>query len=111
MRNLFKDHPASVGESYFEHMGSAFGFAARLLGAAFACFVHGLFPFLFTSTGSRTVKQLHQEMVAGRHAHQCREAEAGQPGSSTRQVIERSPSRSMPGVSLSSPRDTSSAMS
>ena len=66
MRHLFSDHPASVGESYFEHMGVAFGFAVRLLAAAFACFVHGLLPFLFTKSGSSAVKRLHQEMIAGR---------------------------------------------
>ena len=76
MQSLFKDHPASVGESYFEHMGAAFGFAVRLLGAACACFVHGLFPFLFTRTGSTTVKRLHDGMIAARHAR-SKAAEAG----------------------------------
>jgi hypothetical protein len=66
MQHLFKDHPASVGETYFEHMGVAFSFAARLLAAAFACFVHGLLPFLFTKTGSGAVKRLHDEMITGR---------------------------------------------
>jgi uncharacterized protein DUF6356 len=73
MQHLFKDHPASVGESYFEHMSSAFGFAAHLLGASFACFVHGLFPFLFTSTGSAMVKDLHQRMITARHRHEATE--------------------------------------
>jgi len=68
MPHLFKDHPASVGESYFEHMGVAFGFAARLLAAALACFVHGLLPFLFSKTGSSAVKRLHHEMITGRSA-------------------------------------------
>ena len=66
MQHLFKDHPASVGESYFEHMAVAFGFGARLLAAALACFVHGLLPFLFTRTGSSAVKRLHEEMTLGR---------------------------------------------
>jgi len=33
MQKLFRDHPATVGETYFEHMGTAFTFAGRLLGA------------------------------------------------------------------------------
>src|SRR5262245_61535517 len=69
MPNLFKAHPASVGETYVEHMGSAFRFAVRLLGASLACFVHGLLPFQFTSTGSRTIKQLHQQMIEHRRRH------------------------------------------
>ena len=82
MRNLFKEHPASVGEGYFEHMRSAFGFGARLLGGAFACFVHGLFPFLFTSTGSRTVNQLHQMLTGRRARPNPTEPELEQPASS-----------------------------
>ena len=66
MQNWFKDHPASVGESYVQHMGSAFGFAARLFGAAVACLLHGVFPFLFTRTGSTAVKRLHEDMTAAR---------------------------------------------
>lgn len=68
MHKLFKNHPATVGETYFEHMGTAFTFAARLFGASIACFVHGLFPFLFTSTGSATVKRLYHGMIVARPA-------------------------------------------
>jgi hypothetical protein len=68
MRNPFTEHPESVGESYVEHMGVAFGFALRLFGAALACFVHGLLPFLFTRTGSTTVTRLHEQMVTARRA-------------------------------------------
>ena len=66
MQNWFKDHPASVGESYLQHMGSAFGFSARLFTAAFACSLHGVFPFLFTRTGSTAVKRLHEDMTSAR---------------------------------------------
>ncbi len=30
MQHLFTEHPESVGESYTEHMGTAFGFGARM---------------------------------------------------------------------------------
>jgi hypothetical protein len=66
MRKLFTEHPASVGETYFAHMFSAFGFGARLISAGLACIVHGLFPFCFTRTGSSTVKKLHHEMIQAR---------------------------------------------
>jgi len=77
MPHLFKDHPASVGESYLEHMGVAFAFGARLLAAAVACFVHGLLPFLFTKTGSNAVKRLHREMIVGRSAQHRSEGNDG----------------------------------
>ena len=56
---LFLDHPESVGESYFEHMRFAFGFGLTLLGAAMAALIHGLLPFAFETTASRTIKRLH----------------------------------------------------
>tara|TARA_R110002020_G_scaffold266483_29_gene481439 strand:+ start:3635 stop:3880 length:246 start_codon:yes stop_codon:yes gene_type:complete len=66
MRRLFTEHPDSVGESYFEHMGVAFSFGFKMLGAGCACLLHGFFPFMFTTTGSRTVTELHDRMVANR---------------------------------------------
>ncbi len=65
----FSEHPASVGETYAQHMGSAFGFGARMLVGGLACLVHGLMPFLFTSTGSRTIALLHDRMIAHRKKH------------------------------------------
>ena len=62
----FTEHPASVGETYGEHMGSAWGFAARMAAGAVACFIHGLLPFLFTRTGSGIINELHGRMVLNR---------------------------------------------
>ena len=63
---LFTDHPASVGETYLEHMASASSFSVRLFFAAFACAVHALLPFLFEKTGSRMITDLHGRMVLHR---------------------------------------------
>jgi hypothetical protein len=63
----FNQHPAAVGETYLEHMGTAFGFSGRMLLGGLACFVHGLLPFLFTRTGSGTIALLHERMVTARH--------------------------------------------
>jgi hypothetical protein len=62
LERLFFSHPASVGEGYFQHQRHAFGFAARLFTAAVASFVHGLVPALFLTTGSDTVRHLHDRM-------------------------------------------------
>jgi hypothetical protein len=64
----FTEHPASVGESYFEHLAHATGFAMRMIGGGVACFVHALLPFLFIKTGSNTIRCLHDRMVT----HRCR---------------------------------------
>jgi uncharacterized integral membrane protein (TIGR00698 family) len=71
----FTAHPATVGESYFGHLCSAWGFAFSMLVGAGACLVHGLFPFLFVRTGSTTITSLHERMVTARH----REAKAHVP--------------------------------
>ncbi|MBI3675861.1 MAG: hypothetical protein HY243_04515 [Proteobacteria bacterium] len=64
--HLFAEHPRSVGETYFQHMASAFSFGSRMMVAGCACLMHGLFPFLFVKTGSSTVRHLHDEMITHR---------------------------------------------
>ena len=53
---MFTRHPASVGETYGEHMLVASSFGLKLLLAALACFVHALLPFLFERTGSTAMR-------------------------------------------------------
>ena len=62
MKNLFKDHPSKVNETYFEHMKCAFKFFYTLLGLSIAALVHAVFPFLFEHTASRGVKKLNDCM-------------------------------------------------
>jgi hypothetical protein len=62
----FTEHPTAVGESYVEHMGVAFGFGMQMVVAGMACLLHGVFPFLFTRTGSKTIERLHDRMVRSR---------------------------------------------
>jgi len=66
LSELFTRHPASVGETYTEHMHVAAGFGLRLLLASMACFVHALLPFLFERTGSTAIQALHGSMVMSR---------------------------------------------
>lgn len=62
----FLEHPRSVGESYWEHQRAAFSFGAAMFRGSLACFVHGLVPSLFLSTGSSMVRRLHDRMVVNR---------------------------------------------
>lgn len=66
LKSLFTDHPASVGESYFEHMVVATGFSLRLLAGGLACLVHAVLPFLFVKTGSALIGEMHEQMVTHR---------------------------------------------
>ena len=70
LRSLFTAHPTSVDETYTEHMGMAFGFFLRMFLGSLACLVHAVLPFLFLKTGSDTIAELHERMVAHRQRHQ-----------------------------------------
>ena len=59
MRNPFSSHPRDVGESYLEHGLFACRYGAKMTAGGIAAFIHGLFPFLFQSTGSRITRELN----------------------------------------------------
>jgi len=58
----FVVHPAAVGETYGQHLRFAAGFGGSMVGSGLACLVHALLPFLFQTTGSWTVRRLHQRL-------------------------------------------------
>jgi hypothetical protein len=67
LMRLFTEHPESVGETYFEHVGVAFSFSMKMLFGAMVCLVHAVLPFLFVKTGSELITELHDRMVANRN--------------------------------------------
>ena len=67
----FTQHPASVNETYLEHMAVAGSFGWRMLTASLACFAHALVPFAFEKTGSTAIRELHERMVANRVRQQA----------------------------------------
>ncbi len=77
LKRLFTAHPASVGETYTQHMGVALGFALPLTKAALAAYVHALLPFLCVTTASDTVKGLHARMT--RRCAACPKGPAHRP--------------------------------
>ena len=79
VKRLFTEHPESVGESYFEHMGVALSFAGPLLTAGLAALVHAVLPFLCVTAASGTVKQLHARMVNRRPKPFAQSAPNGLP--------------------------------
>lgn len=62
IHNVFTGHPASVGETYPEHLRFASRTGVVLLGAGLAAIAHGLVPCLFKSTSSSTVLRLAEGM-------------------------------------------------
>lgn len=67
-RRAFFDHPASVGESYREHFGVASHVGVTMIAAGVAAVIHGILPFAFKTTGSRTIIRLHRQIAEKRAA-------------------------------------------
>ena len=57
--NIFIEHPHINGETYLQHMKKAISFASIFLLLTFTSTVHAIFPFLFMTIGSNTVKKLN----------------------------------------------------
>ncbi len=65
---VFLDHPATVDESYFEHMRFAFTFAFWLALAAAAACVHALVPAACEKTAGNIIRRLHARIEnRGKH--------------------------------------------
>src|SRR5437763_6470764 len=60
----FTEHPASVGETYTEHLVNAVCLGTRMMLAGIACVAHGVLPFLFVRTGSRAITELNGRLIA-----------------------------------------------
>ena len=66
IERVFLEHPRSVDEGYFEHMGMAFSFGGRMIACGVACLVHGFVPALFKQTASTGVTELYDCMCVDR---------------------------------------------
>ena len=58
----FTDHPASVGQTYFEHFKFAVKVSASLLKAFSACLIHAIYPPVHKNTASATIAELHNRI-------------------------------------------------
>lgn len=63
MKNLFTDHPNSVGESYFEHMYFASKFGITMLVGGLSCMIHAIFPFLLKKTASNLLLKMTNNYI------------------------------------------------
>jgi Family of unknown function (DUF6356) len=63
---LFRDHPASVDETYWQHFANAVGFGLRMIWGGIICLVHAVIPGAFCNKGSDMICELHERMVTNR---------------------------------------------
>jgi Family of unknown function (DUF6356) len=68
IRRLFLAHPESVGESYFEHLRVAGAFGLTMIFGGLKALVHAVLPTMCETSGSDTVRRLHNIMVEKRGA-------------------------------------------
>ena len=64
MRNPFTAHPHEVGETYLEHGLFACRYGVKMTAGGVAALLHGIFPFLFRTTGSRITRELNATLEA-----------------------------------------------
>jgi hypothetical protein len=83
LRRMFTAHPASVGETYSEHFMVAFTIGLRMAMGAAVCLVHALLPFLFVTTGSRIITDLHARAVSHRRTAGKDDSQDGNPDRQT----------------------------
>ncbi|HEY1415871.1 MAG TPA: DUF6356 family protein [Caulobacteraceae bacterium] len=74
---VFLDHPASVNETYAQHLATASGFGGRMILAGFACLFHGLLPCCFSHAASDQIRALNLEMGSRRGQRPAVELGAG----------------------------------
>ena len=68
MRNIFKDHPNSVGETYFQHFVNSCSFGIKLMLIAFQAFFHAIFPWCFEHSTSDKISKLNDFLQSRRNS-------------------------------------------
>jgi hypothetical protein len=63
---LFRNHPASVDETYGQHFVAAAGFGFRMIWGGIVCLVHAVIPGVCCTKGSEMISELHERMVTNR---------------------------------------------
>ena len=68
MKNIFKDHPNAVGETYFQHFFKAFGFGIKLILIAARAFIHAIFPWCFEHSVSDRISKLNDNLKSRKNS-------------------------------------------
>lgn len=86
IRNRFTDHPAQVGETYFEHQKVALGFSRQLFVASLQAAIHSVLPWCCRTSASDRIHRLHGEITAGARGRLADVAPHPQPETATAPV-------------------------
>ena len=62
MKNIFTDHPQSVGESYLQHFIFALSTGVKLIFWGLIAIIHAILPFTFKTFVSQRIIRLHDKI-------------------------------------------------
>ena len=65
-QRLLTAHPASVDESYWQHLAAAASFGFRMIWGGIVCLVHAVIPGVCCTKGSDMIAELHERMITNR---------------------------------------------
>ena len=79
LQNPFTAHPATVSETYTEHLRFASATGLWMILGGLACILHGLFPFTCTTVGSRMIRRLYDRLSTGQRTPVMERVRANAP--------------------------------
>ena len=68
MKNIFKEHPSAVGETYFQHFLNSCSFGIKLIFIAVLAFVHAIFPWCFEHSASDRICRLNDTLQSRKNS-------------------------------------------
>ena len=57
------NHLEETGENYLEHLWCTIKYSLLFVGLAMIILIHGLIPFILTTTASKKIKSLNDELT------------------------------------------------
>ena len=70
MKNIFKEPPNSVGETYFQHFLKSCSFGIKLLMISARAFIHAIFPWCFEHSTSDHISRLNDILQSRKKSNQ-----------------------------------------
>ena len=61
--SLFNEHPHAQNLTYLQHAIRALSLSAKMGKGCLALLIHAVFPMWFQSTGTRTIRELYDEIT------------------------------------------------
>ena len=68
MKNIFKDHPNAVGETYCQHFFKSCSVGIKLILIAARAFVHAIFPWCFEYITSDRISKLNNVLQSRKNS-------------------------------------------